>query len=86
MPAFFQDQPKRQKTGTEEKIRALHQELGITPGDGFCSRLLGERALALFNAREVAKLDIESARLEALRLRWCGPKLYRAKLVGTCWD
>lgn len=56
--------PRGAQKSAAAKINDLQKQLGIEPGQGFCSRWLGqEEVQRLFNSREIAKLDIECAKL-----------------------
>ena len=55
------------KASTAEKISKIQEDLGITPGDGPVTKNLGTYS-NMFNQRELAKLDIEHAKMQASRL------------------
>lgn len=58
----------------------MQRQLGIGPGGGFCSQMLGDSAGAVLNNREVTKLDIECAKLADARL------YHRVMGIGVHWS
>ena len=67
----FQDLHRKKGPGepdASKRIREIEEKLGLEEGNGFCSQRLGERAMDLFNKRELTKLNIECAKLADAKL------------------
>ena len=82
----LQDSNQRKTTKAFDKMEKMQEELGLKPGSGFCSQMFGDEAEAMFNQRELLKLDIECAKLADPRLeKWLFPRSCSSQVSKFLW-